>query len=197
MIILALSSLLMLSILSGTAEAGQRHKQLEKATFAGGCFWCTEGEFDKVEGVVSVTPGYTGGRMKSPTYEDVCSGKTGHAEAVEILFDPEKTSFAKLLDAYWHSIDPTAKDRQFCDVGSQYRTAIFYHGEAQKKAAEESIRAIEKQKGIKVLTELVAATEFYPAEDYHRKYYKKNPFRYNIYKEGSGRKQRLEDIWGK
>ena len=147
-----------------------RSANLERATFAGGCFWCMEPPFDKLEGVVSVTSGYTGGQKKNPTYEEVSAGGTGHAESVEIVFDPARIAYAKLLDIFWHNIDPTVRDRQFCDVGSQYRSAIFFHSPEQKKIAEDSKRALEKTKPFKepVVTEVVAATIFYPAENYHQ-----------------------------
>jgi peptide-methionine (S)-S-oxide reductase len=170
----------------------------EKATFAGGCFWCMEAPFDKLPGVVSVTPGYTGGKIKNPTYEQVSGGGTGHAEAVQIVFDPSKTGYSKLLDIYWHNIDPTAKDRQFCDVGSQYRSAIFFHDKDQHRAAQQSKAALEKSKPFKgpVVTEITAAGEFYPAEEYHQHYYKKNPIRYKYYRGGCGRDNRLKELWG-
>jgi peptide-methionine (S)-S-oxide reductase len=153
----------------------------------------------QLEGVVSVTSGYTGGRKKDPTYEEVSSGSTGHAEAVEILFDPRKVGYAKLLEIFWRNIDPTTPNRQFCDVGSQYRSAIFYHGEAQKKLAEESKRALERSKPFRgdIVTEISPASEFYPAEEYHQKYYRKNPLRYHWYRAGCGRDARLEELWGK
>ena len=170
----------------------------EKATFAGGCFWCMEAPFDKLPGVLSVTPGYSGGQVKNPTYEQVSAGGTGHAESVQIVFDPSKTSYSKLLDIYWHNIDPTVKDRQFCDVGYQYRSAIFYHGENQHSSALQSKAALEKSKPFKeaVITEISAAGEFYPAEEYHQHYYKKNPLRYKYYRNGCGRDRRLKELWG-
>jgi peptide-methionine (S)-S-oxide reductase len=170
----------------------------EKATFAGGCFWCMEAPFDKLPGVISVTPGYSGGDQKNPTYEQVSAGGTGHAEAVQIVFDPAKTSYAKLLYIFWHNIDPTAKDRQFCDVGSQYRSAIFYQNEEQKRTALQSKTALEKNKLFKgaVVTEIMPAGEFYPAEQYHQHYYKKNPLRYNYYRSSCGRDRRLKELWG-
>jgi len=170
----------------------------EKATFAGGCFWCMEAPFDKLPGVVSVTPGYTGSSVKNPTYQQVSAGGTGHAEAVQIVFDPSKTSYSKLLDIFWHNIDPTVKDRQFCDIGNQYRSGIFYHGEEQRRLAEQSKRALEKNKPFKgpVVTEITPASEFYPAEEYHQHYYKKNPLRYSYYRTSCGRDQRLKELWG-
>jgi peptide-methionine (S)-S-oxide reductase len=171
---------------------------LEKATFAGGCFWCMEPAFDKLEGVKSVISGYTGGRKANPTYEEVSSGSTGHAESIEITFDPSVVSYSKLLDIFWHNIDPTVKDRQFCDVGAQYRSAIFYHGEEQKRLAEASKRTLEQSKRFSgpIYTEIVPATTFYAAEEYHQKYYQKNPIRYKYYRYGCGRDQRLKELWG-
>jgi len=172
---------------------------IEKATFAGGCFWCMEHPFDGLSGVVSVTAGYTGGQKKNPTYQEVSAGGTGHAESVQIVYDPTKTTYGKLLDVYWHNIDPTTKDRQFCDSGHQYRSAIFYQTEEQHKEALQSKAELEKTKPFKepVVTEIVPAGEFYPAEDYHQHYYKKNPIRYHYYRNGCGRDQRLKDLWGK
>ena len=172
---------------------------LEKATFAGGCFWCMEPPFDKLPGVKSVISGYTGGQKLNPTYEEVSAGRTGHAESIEIIYDPAVVSYSKLLDIFWHNIDPTVKDRQFCDVGSQYRSAIFYHDEEQKRLAEASKAALEQSKRFAgpIHTEIVAATTFYPAEEYHQKYYQKNPIRYKYYRYGCGRDQRLKELWGK
>jgi len=173
-------------------------RRLEKATFAGGCFWCMEPPFDKLDGVVSVTSGYTGGRTKDPTYEEVTSGETGHAEAVQVVFDPAKIGYKALLDVFWRNVDPTTPNRQFCDVGTQYRTAIFYHDEAQKKLAESSRRALEESGRFKerIATEIVSASAFYPAEEYHQKYYRKNPVRYKLYRYNCGRDRRLEELWG-
>jgi peptide-methionine (S)-S-oxide reductase len=172
---------------------------LEKATFAGGCFWCMEPAFDKLPGVKSVISGYTGGQKPNPTYEEVSSGTTGHAESIEITYDPAVISYSKLLDVFWRNIDPTVKDRQFCDVGFQYRSAIFYHSEEQKRLAEASKKALEQSKRFPgpIYTEIVAATTFYPAEEYHQKYYQKNPIRYKYYRYGCGRDQRLHELWGK
>ena len=172
---------------------------IEKATFAGGCFWCMEHPFDALPGVLSVTAGYTGGQKKNPTYQEVSAGGTGHAESVQIVYDPTKTTYGKLLDVYWHNIDPTTKDRQFCDSGHQYRSAIFYQTEEQHKEALQSKAELEKTKPFKepVVTEIVPAGEFYPAEEYHQHYYKKNPIRYWYYRNGCGRDQRLKDLWGK
>jgi len=170
----------------------------EKATFAGGCFWCMEAPFDKLPGVLSVTSGYSGGQVKHPTYEQVSAGGTGHAEAVQIVFDPSKTSYSRLLDTFWHNIDPTVAGRQFCDVGSQYRSAIFYHGEEQRRVALQSKAALEKNKPFRgaIVTEISPAGEFYAAEEYHQHYYKKNPLRYKYYRNGCGRDRRLKELWG-
>jgi peptide-methionine (S)-S-oxide reductase len=168
------------------------------ATFAGGCFWCMEQPFDKQPGVIATTSGYIGGTKANPTYEEVSSGGTGHAEAVQVLYDPKKVSYEKLLDIFWHNVDPTVSNRQFCDVGSQYRTGIFVHTDEQRKAAETSKAAVEKEKPFKesVVTPIVAATEFWPAEEYHQDYYKKNPVRYTYYRTGCGRDARLKQLWG-
>jgi len=168
------------------------------ATFAGGCFWCMEAPFDKIDGVLATTSGYTGGTKPNPTYEQVSSGTTGHAEAVQVLFDPKKLSYEKLLEVFWHNIDPTVADRQFCDVGTQYRTAIFVHNDAQRVAAEASKAALEKSRPFKepIVTPIVIATEFWPAEEYHQNYYQKNPIRYSYYRTGCGRDARLKQLWG-
>jgi peptide-methionine (S)-S-oxide reductase len=170
----------------------------EKAIFAGGCFWCMEAPFDKLPGVVSVTSGYTGGQKKDPTYGEVSAGGTGHAEAVQILFDPARVTYSKLLELFWHNIDPTVTDQQFCDFGHQYRSAIFYRGAAQHAAALQSKAALEKSKPFRepVVTEISPASVFYPAEEYHQHYYKKNPLRYKYYRNGCGRDKRLKELWG-
>ena len=172
---------------------------LAKATFAAGCFWCTEEAFDKVPGVVSTTSGYMGGNRKNPTYEQVSSGTTGHTEVVQVVYDPAKVSYERLLEQFWLNHDPTVKDRQFCDVGSQYRPSIFYHTEEQKRLAEASKASWDKDKPFKqpIVTPIVAAGEFWPAEDYHQDYYKKNPVRYKFYVTGCGRYARLDGLWGK
>jgi len=171
---------------------------VEKATFAGGCFWCMEAPFDKLPGVISVTAGYTGGDTRNPTYDQVSAGITGHAESVQILFDPAKITYARLLDVFWHNIDPTVSDRQFCDVGNQYRSAIFYHSEEQRKIALQSKAALDRSKPFRapIVTEITAASAFYPAEEYHQHYYKKNPIRYKYYRTSCGRDKRLKDLWG-
>ena len=166
------------------------------ATFAGGCFWCTEADFEKVPGVVSAVSGYSGGRIANPTYEQVSDGGTGHTEAVQVRFDPARVSYAQLLQIYWRSIDPTVQDRQFCDTGPQYRTAIFAHDAEQRRLAEATRAEVEKQLGAKVYTQVADAGAFYAAEDYHQDYYKKNPIRYKFYRTNCGRDARLQQVWG-
>ncbi|HUF17544.1 MAG TPA: peptide-methionine (S)-S-oxide reductase MsrA [Thermoanaerobaculia bacterium] len=169
---------------------------LERATFGGGCFWCMEPPFDKLDGVVATTSGYTGGDRDNPTYEQVSAGGTGHVEVVQVLYDPEKISFARLLDVFWRNIDPTVADRQFCDVGDQYRSAIFYHDEDQRRLAEKTKADIAASLGQTVYTEIEPAQEFYIAEEYHQNYYQKNPVRYRFYRSGCGRDARLKELWG-
>jgi peptide-methionine (S)-S-oxide reductase len=168
------------------------------AIFAGGCFWCVEADFDKVAGVISTTSGYLNGKTKNPTYREVSGGGSGHVEAVEIVYDPAKVSFTKLLDVFWRNIDPLVKDKQFCDTGDMYRTGIYYLDDEQKKLAEESkAKVVAKFAPRMVYTEIVKADTFYKAEDYHQDYYKKNESRYNFYRWNCGRDQRLEALWGK
>jgi peptide-methionine (S)-S-oxide reductase len=182
----------------GGEPAGKAAGRLETATFAGGCFWCMESPFDKLSGVVSVTAGYTGGTLKNPTYVQVSAGGTGHAESAQIVFDPARIGYNRLLDVYWHNIDPTRRNGQFCDHGHQYRTAIFYHGDAQRRMALASRAALEKSKPFKgdIVTEIIPAGPFYPAEEYHQHYYKKNPIRYHYYRSSCGRDRRLKELWG-
>jgi peptide-methionine (S)-S-oxide reductase len=193
--IIAIMTLPFIFFATGTSIAAEEN--FEKATFAGGCFWCMEHPFDQLPGVVSVTPGYTGGHKKTPTYEEVSAGGTGHAESVHIVYDPEKITYEKLLNVFWHNIDPTAKDRQFCDTGNQYRSAIFYHNETQHNLALQSKEMLEINKPFKgtIETEIVQASEFYPAEEYHQHYYKKNPIRYKYYRYRCGRDNRLKELW--
>lgn len=169
-----------------------------RAIFAGGCFWCVEEAFENVEGVVSATSGYIGGKIPNPTYKQVSAGGTGYAEAVEIVYDPAKVTYQQLLDVFWKNIDPTTPNQQFCDKGHQYRSAIFYLDQFQKQLAEESKQRVEQTKSFAdpVVTEITMATIFYPAEDYHQDFYKKNPVRYKFYKWNCGRAQRLEELWG-
>lgn len=172
---------------------------LEAAIFAGGCFWCMEAPFDVLPGVVSTTSGYTAGKTKNPQYMDVSAGITGHTEAVRIIYDPAKVTYAQLLEVFWRNIDPTVKDRQFCDSGSQYRSGIYTLSPEQKKLADASRAQLEKTKPFKapIVTEIQPATEFWAAEEVHQDYYKKNPVRYKFYRNGCGRDARLEELWGK
>ena len=179
----------------GLAGAQPAPKQAT-ATFAGGCFWCTEADFDKVPGVISTTSGYTGGKVANPTYEQVSAGSTGHAEAVEVVYDPGKVSYEKLLAYYWRHVDPLVKNRQFCDVGVHYRTAIFVRGEEERKLAQASKAQVEAELKKPVYTQIVDAGPFYKAEDYHQDFYLKNPTKYKFYRWNCGRDQRLEQIWG-
>jgi methionine-S-sulfoxide reductase len=171
--------------------------RLDKATFAGGCFWCMEPPFDRLNGVISTTSGYAGGNEIMPTYEQVSSGRTGHVEAIEIVYDPEKVSYDKLLEVFWKNIDPTQANGQFADIGKQYRTAIFFHDDNQRELAEASKEKLDKSGkfGKPVVTEILPAGKFYPAEDYHQDYYLKNPVRYKYYRFGSGRDQFLNKTW--
>lgn len=173
--------------------------ELAKATFAGGCFWCMEHPFDALDGVVSTTSGYIGGHKANPTYREVSAGTTGHAEAVEVVYDPRKVSYEKLLEVFWVNVDPTDAGGQFCDRGSQYRTGIFYYTDEQKRLAEASEAALAKSKPFKepIVTKISQATTFYPAEAYHQDYYLKNPVRYKFYRTGCGRDARLKALWGK
>jgi len=173
-------------------------KNLATATFAGGCFWCMEPPFEKLVGVISVTSGYIGGQKRNPTYEEVSAGETGHAEAVQVVYDSTQISYAQLLQVFWRNIDPLAVNRQFCDGGSQYRSAIFYHNAEQRRLAEESKQKLEQIKkfGRPIVTEIVAASAFYPAEEYHQDFYKKSPLHYKTYRAGCGRDRRLKELWG-
>jgi peptide-methionine (S)-S-oxide reductase len=185
---------------AGAAAAGQAAapEGLAVATFAGGCFWCMEPPFDALPGVVSTTSGYTGGRQPRPTYEQVSAGGTGHAEAVRVVYDPRKVSYEALLDVFWHNIDPTVRDRQFCDHGDQYRAAIFTHGPEQRRLAERSLAALRRDRPFAgdVVTAIATAGPFWPAEEYHQDYYQKNPLRYRVYRAGCGRDARLRELWG-
>lgn len=172
-------------------------KSTATATFAGGCFWCMQGPYDATPGVVSTEVGYTGGRTKSPTYEEVSSGTTGHAESIRVVYDPSKVTYEALLQVFWHNIDPVAVDRQFCDVGTQYRSAIFFHDAEQKRLAEASRKALEPRFPTGIATQIVPAGEFTRGEEYHQSYYKKNPVRYRFYRSGCGRDRRLQEVWGK
>jgi peptide-methionine (S)-S-oxide reductase len=183
------------------AWAGEVAKpRTETATFAGGCFWCMQPVFDALikEGVISTTVGYTGGKEPNPTYEDVSEHRTGHREAIEVLFDPARLTYKRLVDVFWHNIDPMNPDGQFCDTGFQYKSAIFYHGDKQRKVADESKAELAKRGTLKagIFTDILPAQKFWPAEEYHQKFYEKNPERYLAYKTGCRRQKRLEEVWG-
>ncbi len=199
--VLMITGLLVLGMVSavsgGTDQAGKLG-ETAVATFAGGCFWCMEHPYDELEGVLSTTVGYTGGHTKNPTYREVSAGGTGHTEAVQVVYDPHKVSYEKLLEVFWRNIDPFDKGGQFCDRGSQYRAGIFYHDETQKRLAEESKRELDESKRFQqpIVTEIVSASEFTLAEDYHQDYYRKSPIRYKVYRWGCGRDQRLAEVWG-
>ena len=184
----------------GQAEnnTGPQNSSFKKATFAGGCFWCMQPPYDKLDGVIKTTVGYTGGHKKDPSYREVCSGTTGHTEAVEILYDPGKVSYEQLLNVFWMNIDPTTQDQQFADAGTQYRTAIFYHDNEQKRLAESSKEKLNKSGKFSkpIVVEITPASVFYPAEDYHQKYYQKETFHYKAYRYGSGRESYLKETWG-
>ena len=184
---------------AATASPAAAPASSARAVFAGGCFWCVEADFDKVDGVLSTTSGYTGGHVPNPTYEQVSGKRTGHAEVVEIVFDPNRVSYDKLVEHFWRTIDPTTPNRQFCDEGSPYRSAIYAQDAEQLRIARTSRAALEKSKPFKepVVTEVVAGGPFYPAESYHQDYYKKNPVRYNYYRLTCGRDARLKELWGK
>jgi peptide-methionine (S)-S-oxide reductase len=170
---------------------------LATAIFAGGCFWCIEADFEKLPGVIGAESGYTAGKTANPSYEQVSSGGTGHTEAVRVSYDPAKVSYQQLVDYFWRHIDPTVQDRQFCDIGSQYRSGIYWQNEAERKIAEASRDALLKSgKLAKIQTEIVAASAFYPAEEYHQDYYLKNPIRYAYYRAGCGRDARVKEVWG-
>lgn len=183
---------------SASAAPATTAAALDTAIFAGGCFWCMEPPFDKLNGVVSTTSGYTGGQVANPTYKQVSAGGTGHTEAVRVIYDPRKVSYQQLLNVFWPNIDPLVKDRQFCDVGSQYRSGIFVRNAEQRRLAEASKRALERSGRFDqpIVTEITDATAFYPAEEYHQDYYQKNPVRYKFYRTGCGRDKRLKQLWG-
>ncbi len=190
--------LILLAGVTTMADAKAQEKSAA-AIFAGGCFWCMEPPFEQLKGVHSVRSGYIGGTKDNPTYEEVSSGSTGHAEAVEVLYDPSQISYAELLEVFWRNVDPTTEDAQFADHGTQYRTAIFVHNDEQKRLAQASKDKLAKSGKFKdpIVTTIESATQFYPAEEYHQDYHKKNPLRYNAYKVGSGRQTFIEKTWGK
>ncbi|HEB28576.1 MAG TPA: peptide-methionine (S)-S-oxide reductase [Porticoccus sp.] len=184
-------------ILMTLAFTGNALAATEKAIFGGGCFWCMEPPYDKLEGIISTTSGYTGGHLENPNYQDVSSGRSGHVEVVEVSYDPEKVSYQQLLEVFWVNIDPLNSRGQFCDNGSQYLSAIFYLNENQRRTAENSLKILMESNVItgKIATTIRPAEKFYPAEEYHQNYYKKNPIRYHYYRQGCGRDKRLEALW--
>jgi peptide-methionine (S)-S-oxide reductase len=175
-------------------EAGGN--DLESAVFAGGCFWCMETAFDPIPGVVETISGYTGGRVKSPTYDAVKLGRTGHYEALKVVYDPSRITYEQLLEVFWRNIDPFNPRGQFCDLGSQYRAAIFVEGDEQRQAAEASLNQVASRTKLKIVTTILPASDFYPAEAYHQNYYQKNPLKYKFYRDQCGRDRRLVEIWG-
>lgn len=181
----------------GAEPPAPKATEVRTAIFAGGCFWCIEADFEKLPGVLAAESGYTGGRTANPSYEQVSAGNTGHTEAIRVSYDPQRLSYPQLLDYFWRHIDPTVRNRQFCDVGTQYRSGIYWQNEVERKAAESSRDALlASGKLPHIETEIVAATTFYPAEEYHQDYYKKNPIRYAYYRQGCGRDARVKQIWG-
>ena len=189
--------LISVAVLLSNAAQAQKPATTASAVFAGGCFWCLEADFDKLPGVLSAVSGYSGGKLVNPTYEQVSAGNSGHIESVMVTYDPAKLSYAALLDYFWHHVDPTVQNRQFCDVGSQYRTAIFVETDAQRAAVDASKAALLKAGVVKqIYTDTITLTKFYPAEEYHQKYYKKNPIRYGYYRSGCGRDARVAEVWG-
>jgi peptide-methionine (S)-S-oxide reductase len=191
-----LIALFALAIAALSTPAAAQSAPTATAIFAGGCFWCMEPPFDKTEGVLSTTSGYTGGTKVNPTYEEVSAGSTGHMESVKVEYDPTKVGYEKLLDVFWHNVDPLDADGQFCDKGSQYRSAIFFGNEKEKELAEASKKQVAAKLGKEVATSILPASEFYPAEEYHQNYYLKNPLKYKFYRYGCGRDARLAAVWG-
>lgn len=193
-----LAAACLIALAPGLAVAQDDDGELASAIFAGGCFWCMEPPYDDLDGVHETISGYIGGEVDNPTYQQVTSGNTGHAEAVKITYDPSVVSYQRLLEVFWRNIDPLARDRQFCDRGTQYRTAIFYANDDQRALAQASKQALEDSERFKdpIVTEIVAAGTFYPAEEYHQDYYQKNPLRYKFYRYNCGRDQRLKKLWG-
>ena len=182
-----------------SADEDEGMDNLDRATFAGGCFWCVESDFEKVRGVIEAVSGYTGGLKENPTYKEVSAGGTGHVEAIQVLYDPKQVSYKELLDVFWRHIDPTDPGGQFVDRGAQYRSAIFYHNDEQQRLAEESKKELEQSGRFDkpIVTEIMKLTEFYSAEEYHQDYYKTHPFRYKMYRWNSGRDQFLTRAWEK
>jgi len=198
LLLLALSLFIMPALAANPTNTPSSDQQHETAIFAGGCFWCMEPPFDKLDGVISTTSGYTSGHKENPTYKEVSAGITGHTEAIQIKYDPARITYPELLKVFWKNIDPVAVDRQFCDVGSQYRSGIYYLNEAQQAEAKRSLQELTENKPFEgnIVTEILPASTFYAAEDYHQDYYQKNPLRYKYYRYACKRDQRLEEIWG-
>jgi peptide-methionine (S)-S-oxide reductase len=194
----ALSVLLALAVAAHAAENDPKATSTATAVFAGGCFWCMEKPFDDLEGVVSTTSGYTGGTVPNPTYEQVGEGGTGHVEAVQVVYDPKRVSYEKLLEVFWPNVDPTDGGGQFCDRGDEYLSVIFVRNDEERQLAEKSKAAAEKKKRVPepIVTRIVQAAPFYPAEDYHQNYYQENPIRYRYYRYSCGRDKRLAEVWG-
>jgi peptide-methionine (S)-S-oxide reductase len=195
---LALGSLSLMGTADPAASSAEAPEGAARATFAGGCFWCMEPPFDKIDGVYSTTSGYAGGKVKNPSYKQVSAGVTGHAEAIQVVYDPERVTYEELLEVFWHNVDPLDGGGQFCDRGSQYRTAIFFEGDEQRRAAEASKQALTDSGRLPgpIVTEITPLEAFYPAEDYHQDFYKRNPVRYTSYRAGCGRDRRLKQLWG-
>ena len=198
LLLLALSLFIMPALAANQTNILSPDQHNETAIFAGGCFWCMEPSFDKIDGVISTTSGYTSGHKKDPTYKEVSAGTTGHTEAIQVIFDSNKISYTELLNVFWRNIDPVAVDRQFCDRGTQYRSGIYYYDTDQEQAAKQSLQQLQQNKPFEeeITTEMVAATKFYPAEEYHQDYYIKNPLRYKYYRYSCGRDKRLSELWG-
>jgi len=191
--------LLGLFVMNNTVQAEEikTPSNTKTAIFAGGCFWCMQSDFDKIPGVIKTVAGYTGGTVKDPSYEQVSAGGTGHYESIEVYYDPSKVTYQQLLNDFWHNVDPTDASGQFCDKGQQYRAVIFYENGQQKKLAEASKQQLlDSGKFKQIATQILPASTFYPAEDYHQEYYKKNPVRYKFYRYSCGRDKRLEQVWG-
>jgi peptide-methionine (S)-S-oxide reductase len=190
--------LVLTAALSVHAQSGDQNPAYAKATFAGGCFWCMEPPYDKLDGVISTISGYSGGTTPNPTYQQVSSGRTGHAEAIQIEYDPSRVTYQELLEVFWRNVDPLDPGGQFCDRGDQYRTVIFYHDEEQRRMAEQSKDTLDRSRKLptEIVTEIVQLTTFYVAEEYHQDYYLKNPLRYKYYRTGCGRDRRLNRLWG-
>lgn len=198
-LLVCLTSVMLVLSATASEKSAVDDESVKTAIFAGGCFWCSESDFEKLDGVISVISGYTGGKEKDPTYIQVSAGRTSHTEGVEVRYDPEKISYSELVEFFWRTIDPTQVNGQFCDKGKQYRTAIYYQNDAEKNILEQSLATLNESKPFEepIVTEIAAASKFYPAEEYHQDYYKRNEYRYKFYRWSCGRDQRIEELWGK